>query len=184
MKNRSFFLAIVIAAVTTSCNTSTNPQQQGKGVVVATDITSKSLVLRPDSMPDEDWKFIAASVENKKLIEDIVEQVKSGKVKAYDVFNDKEALTTEQVSSILVPPPDTVETEDLDNPGKMVRKIVSQEFSYDMINYIWFKEDWAYDKGSNSFTKMVKSIALATEVYNEDGTVRGTKVLFVIKNNL
>ncbi|HTL83370.1 MAG TPA: hypothetical protein VL651_16760 [Bacteroidia bacterium] len=124
----------------------------------------------------------SGSVENTVLpsqryafFNSIINQIDSGKLKAYDPANDGKAMTADEVHT-------------------RVRSIVENysggsdelRFDYTAFNEITFTEDWYYDPATNSFYKKVKS---ATFVHrsdqngNEFENVWGRQEGFTVKFN-
>ena len=100
------------------------------------------------------------SFDRIELIDFIFEAVYSGKLQAYDYFED-EPMSIEQIKKL--------EAKD--------------EFDRSKIGKIQFKERWYFDPSNLKMVKEVHSVMLAYEVYRENGQFRGYKPGFKVYLN-
>ncbi len=139
-----------------------NPGPQNlkeKGFLVAEPIIYDVVVLNPD--PEDRWTTEKLEKLHKEaLVELIFQAVEEGKVTAWNYHTD-EKMSIKDIH--------TLEKTD--------------EFNKSKIGKIQFIEDWYFDEKRMRMTKVVKSIMLAYEVYDQFGKVRGYKAAFRIDLN-
>lgn len=185
MGNFFYFILMITIILNSSCKSKIETQEttgDNNYEVCAGQITSKSLVLKSDSMDEETWGYLVKKMDGKKLISDIVEQVRSGKVKAYERYDDTEALSGEEIENRLEIRVDTLYIENADN-SELTSTVVETN-PLDEMTEIHFKEDWRFDPLTLAITKKVIAYSLCKDVYDhETGELRGTKRLFWIKTN-
>ncbi|RUT78174.1 hypothetical protein [Ancylomarina longa] len=117
-------------------------------------------VLAHNPNPEDDWKTeCLANTDTKTMFTDIIKAVQSGKLKAFDYY-DNHQLTNEEV-----------------------RTIISKNNFTDRIGKIQFEEEWFWDKANMCLHKKVNKIMLAYELYDSTGKIRGYKAGFVVQLN-
>jgi len=129
------------------------------GNLVANPIIYDVIIKNPD--PEDRWATEKLEKLNKEALVDLIfNAVESGKVIAYNYHTDEKMSMKE---------------------FKALKKL--EEFDKSKIGEIQFIEDWYFDEVNMKMTKIVKSIMLAYEVYDQFGKVRGYKAAFRIDLN-
>ena len=129
------------------------------GNLVANPIIYDVIVKNPD--PDDRWSTEKLEKLNKDALIDLIfNAVENGKVSAYNYHTD-EIMSMKEFNAL--------------------KKL--EEFDKSKIGEIQFIEDWYFDEANMKMTKIVKSIMLAYEVYDQFGKVRGYKAAFRIDLN-
>lgn len=103
-----------------------------------------------------DWRL--RNLNTQKLIEEVFENVYSGRLNAYDYFTDA-ALTVEDVRNI----------EDTPN------------YARSLIEEIQFEETWLFSPELQIFHKEVHSFVLAYALYAQNGERMGLKPVFRVR---
>ena len=138
----------------------TPPQNlKEQGVLVAEPIIYDVVVLNPD--PEDRWATEKLNKLNKEALVDLIFQaVEEGRVTAYN-YHTEEKMSMKDIRALEK----------------------TEEFNKSKIGKIQFIEDWYFDEEKMKMTKVVKSIMLAYEVYDQFGKVRGYKAAFRIDLN-
>lgn len=139
-----------------------------KTMVYAVDLNS---VFHED-LNDEDFSDVGTITE--QLIGDVL----SGKLKAYDPFSE-ELITAEQVKSILA----FTDTVWLSNPetGDQSIDIVERDYTTEFYG-LTFKEKWSYDAEGSILDRKVVGLAPRIPVYSKQGgDLRGYTSAFWVK---
>lgn len=142
-----------------ACNqgSKTNPSfDPANGEIWAEQVESNTSIMKPDSWADEDWKKVNKNVDKEKIFNSIVDEVISGKQKAYDFFTDS-AYTVDEVKARL------------------------ENIKASSISAIRTREAWDFDKEKFMLNKQVKSICFFVPKIGEDGEYMGDKALFYVK---
>lgn len=115
------------------------------------------------------------------FIEIMLDAVKKGKVKAYSNMDDRftTALSKDQIMELLIGKPDTQYVED-PITFELTMQITSREFNPDVVTKYRLKEDWIFDRNLGRMVGRIIGIAPIRDIYNEDGTFRGSQALFWI----
>jgi len=166
MKPFLHFILLLILVSFISCSqpgkesTESVPGNQpvtGTGIKVADPIIYDALIKNPD--PEDRWGTEELKgFDRKKLVNLLFKAVYEGKATAYNYHTD-EPMSIEEIKAIEA----------------------SDEFDRSKIGKIQFVEDWYFDPKTMHMTKVVKSIMLAYEVYNQFDQLRGYKAAFRIK---
>ncbi len=129
------------------------------GNLIANPIIYDVIIKNPD--PEDTWSTEKLEKLNKEtLVDFIFKAVESGKVTAYNYHTDEKMSMKEFYA---------------------MKKL--EDFDKSKIGEIQFIEDWYFDEANMKMTKIVKSIMLAYEVYDQSGKVRGYKAAFRIDLN-
>jgi hypothetical protein len=137
----------------------TDQSLKGKGILIADPIIYDVVVLNPD--PEDRWTSEKLEKLNKEDLVDLIFQaIEEGKVTAYN-YHTEEKMSMKDIR--------TLEK--------------TEEFNKSKIGKIQFVENWYFDEKNMKMTKVVKSIMLAYEVYDQFGKVRGYKAAFRIDLN-
>lgn len=103
-----------------------------------------------------DWRL--RHLNTAKLVEEVFENVYSGRLKAYDYFTDA-ALTVEAVQNI-------------ENTPNYARSLIEE---------IQFEETWLFSPELQIFHKEVHSFVLAYALYAQNGERMGLKPVFRVR---
>lgn len=139
-----------------------------KTMVYAVDLNS---VFHED-LNDEDFSDVAP------ITEQLVKDVLSGKLKAYDAFSD-ELITAEQAKSVLA----FIDTIWYSNPetGDVSIDIVERNYTADFYG-LTFKEKWSYNAQGSILDRKVIGLAPRIPVYSrQGGELRGYTSAFWVK---
>lgn len=139
-----------------------------KTMVYAVDLNS---VFHED-LNDEDFSDVAPITE--QLISDVL----SGKLKAYDPFSD-EPITAEQAKSVLA----FTDTIWFNNPetGDVSIDIVVRDFTSEFYG-LTFKEKWSYDAEGSVLDRKIIGLAPRIPVHSkQEGMLRGFTSAFWVK---
>ncbi len=173
----------LIACVLLACNSKKQEPEpmavNQPGELCAEQIVSKSVIARNPEWDDEFWAYNVKKIDNKGLAKKITGLVLSGKIKAYEYYNDTVPLSIEKVRSILKIKTDTIFGED--QTGEVTQKIVVTD-PLAAVDEIRCKEDWRFDPATASITKKVSTYCLSRGVYDDNGSLKGSSALFWIKN--
>ena len=116
--------------------------------------------------PQHYWDRVSKFMDKEKIIRPILDGIKSGKLKVYDIWLYDKDVTNDAKARLLNV--DTMLIEDI-NTGKIEFNLVNTEISSDNISQIAFKEDWIFDSESLKLEKKVVAICLFIPLYSEDG---------------
>ena len=124
---------------------------------IADTIVCDMVVKNPD--PEDSWmESCLKDFKRKEFIELIFEDIYQNKLLAYEFYTGK-LLSVKEVKKI----------EETSN------------YRRDIIGKFQFREAWSYDKEKHIFIKKVYSIIFGYETYEENGSVKGYKPLFIIR---
>lgn len=100
---------------------------------------------------------------------------------ANPIFDDefKFPMTTQEVQNLLFSW-DTIEVEDVNNPGQFYKSASKKEITSAEIRQYWLKEDWYFDKQRSVMECKIVGICPLAEKKSESGEVVGLKPLFWI----
>jgi hypothetical protein len=124
------------------------------------DSINYGVVVRARDKNDEWQNKWLRSFDRREFVDFIFESVYSGRLQAYDYFED-EPVSIDQIKKL----------ED------------KEEFDRSKIGKIQFKERWYFDPSGLKMYKEVHSVMLAYEVYRENGKFRGYKPAFKVYLN-
>ena len=129
-------------------------------------------------------------IENRKLIEWLVNEVKEKRLKAYypympdpsDTSNTKliDSMMTEvDIDNIFL----SIDTELVIDPITLKEKMLFYEnkLDVDRITKLKVKQNWTYDKSSNQMISKVKEVKLLKDFYDEDGNFMVSAVIFKVR---
>lgn len=151
----ALFASLVLSSCESSGNQNLNRESPSLGEAISKPITYEVLVKNPDI--DDEWQTQCLENTNIKLMtKDILKAVNSGKLKAYDYY-DEHLLSISEVKTILK------------KNGKQ-----------NNIGNIQFQEEWYWDKDNLQLHKKVKSLMFGYEIFDENGKVRGYRASFVV----
>lgn len=169
-----FLLIVLILAfsmITFSCRNGANSEKN----IVTKRIQYDVPIRNPD--PDMDWwvQNIDGS-SREKLVKEIITQVTSGEVKAYDFLNGK-LFTAEEIKSMMKRI-DTISVERSTPPYDLVDTVLVTEIRLSDITKLRFLEEWTMDDKTLVFAKKVVGICPLAERLDDSGELRGYKPLF------
>jgi len=125
------------------------------GEKIANPIIYEILVNNPN--PEDDWKVeCLAHTYTKSMFTDIIKAVQSGKLSAFDYYDNHQLSQNE------------------------VNKIISSNNLPNTIGKIQFEEEWYWDKKKLVLQKKVNKLMFGYELYNTKGEIRGYKASFVV----
>lgn len=174
MKKGFYLLLSLPALIFYSCGNDAKTKDYKNEKQLTERIQYDVLIKTPD--PDLDWW--TQNIEGSKretFVKTILDLAYSGKVKAYDYFN--EPLTTEQVKAI-DNISDTISVQDPDNPDIYLDTVIKQTLDIQIITKVRFLEEWYLDEKDYSFDKKVCGVMLMKENYGDSMELRGYTPLF------
>ncbi len=123
-------------------------------------------------------------IHNRKALIDVLKEgIMEGTITAYAdaVIDDefKSPMAKEEVTA-LFSGSDTVYTDDLDNPGQLIQKIVEKTLEASAIKQYWIKEDWFFDKQRSVMDVRIIGISPLQEKMDESGNFKGYEPMFWI----
>jgi hypothetical protein len=125
-----------------------------------------------EDLNDEDFSDVSPLTEN--LIKDVL----SGKLKAYDRFSDQ-LLTSEEVKSVLQFT-DTLWFEEPETGDRSV-EIVERDYTSEFYG-LTFREQWTYDENGSIVNRKIIGLAPRIPVYSSaGGDLRGYTSAFWVK---
>ncbi|MDP6909057.1 MAG: hypothetical protein QF371_06100, partial [Flavobacteriales bacterium] len=128
--------------------------------------------IRKSDLNDEDFSDVSPLTEN--LIKDVL----SGKLKAYDRFSDQ-LLTSEEVKSVLQFT-DTLWFEEPETGDRSV-EIVERDYTSEFYG-LTFREQWTYDENGSIVNRKIIGLAPRIPVYSSaGGDLRGYTSAFWVK---
>lgn len=173
------FVAGLFSCTKEKTNETASSSPQGC-TVWADSISAQSPVVLQEGWSEADW-----ARENKyntaKIFNTIKDAVLAGKLKAYDVYENKE-ISLEEFKEILERT-DTVEQADEQKPENMRQLILKTELKAEDIARIDTKEKWFFDETALKLKKEVESITFLKNSYTESGEIRGVAGVFMVKLN-
>ena len=168
MRKSPLFYGLLLGLLITSCHR--EPEKKVLTERIQYDVTIKN----PDA--DQDWWV--QNMEGSKreaFIKMILDEAYSGKIKAYDAFNNP--LTVEQVKAI-GNRTDTVLGPSPKPPYDDTLMVVKQQLQLRDITKVRFLEEWYIDEGTFKMEKKVVGIAPMILKYSETGELQGSMLLF------
>jgi hypothetical protein len=149
-------------------NTSASAEGYTKEIDYAVDASG---IFHPD-LADEDFTDMQA------LMTQMIADVLSGKLQAFDPMDFSKSLTIEEVKSklittdsVYIPGPDSTE---------MVLTVIQTDHSKEFYS-IKFREQWKYAPDGAIIDRKVLAVAPRSPVYSTDGDILGHSSLFWIK---
>jgi len=129
--------------------------------------------------PDMDWwvQNIEGS-SREKLVQDIINQVTNGDVKAYDFLSCK-PFSTEEIKNIMKRV-DSISVERATPPYDLVDTVLVTEIRLSDITKLRFLEQWSMNEKTLAISKKVLGICPLAERRTDSGELRGYKPLFWI----
>jgi len=165
----SFFVAFLIFI--SSC---TNGTADNKNIVTKR-IQYDVLIHNTDT--EMDWWVQNIDGSNReKLLKDILVQVTSGKVKAYDFLTCK-PFNADEIKSMMKRV-DTISVERSIPPYDLVDTVLVTEIRLSDITKLRFLEEWTMNEKTLAFTKKIAGICPLAERLTDSGELRGYKPLF------
>jgi len=127
--------------------------------------------------PDMDWWIQNIEGSNREqLVKNLMQQVASGKVKAYDFLTCK-PFSNQDIKNMMRRT-DSISLERTSPPYQMYDTVVVTELHLSEITRLRFLEEWYIDKSTLKFTKKVAGICPMLERRSDSGELRGYKPLF------
>ena len=129
--------------------------------------------------PDMDWwvQNIEGS-SREKLVQDIINQVTNGDVKAYDFLSCK-PFSAEEIKNIMKRV-DSISVERATPPYDLVDTVLVTEIRLSDITKLRFLEEWSMNEKTLAISKKVLGICPLAERHTDSGELRGYKPLFWI----
>jgi len=109
-------------------------------------------------------------------IEILIDAIKNGKVTAFKDDRFTIQMDANDVLNALSPPPDTTYRERVDGSTEMI--IVKKDWDPETITKYRMKEDVIFDKNIGRMVHRIIGISPYKDIFNEDGTYRGSTPLF------
>jgi len=151
----ALFASLVLSSCESSGSQSINNPTVIHGQSIAKPITYEVLIKNPDS--DDEWQTeCLANTDIKLMAKDIIHAVTTGKLKAYDYF-DNHLLTKDEIKAIL-----------------------KKNGNQNNIGNIQFREEWYWDNKTLHLQKKIKSLMFGYEICGENNKVRGYRASFVV----
>jgi hypothetical protein len=164
-------LMLVFVVFAPSCR---NGGDGGKNVI--TQRIQYDVFIR-NTEPDMDWWVQNIEGRNReKLVKDIIQQVTTGKVNAYDFLTCK-PFTADEIKSMMKRI-DTISVERSTPPYDLVDTVLVTEIRLSDITKLRFLEEWSMNDKTLAFTKKVAAICPMAERLTDSGELRGYKPLF------
>jgi hypothetical protein len=184
---RNLLLFFNVALLISSCTPENKKPEEasktitlsnGKREVWAENIRSETDILKPKDFSDEDWKSFASFVDNRKIVNTLIDAVLSGKKKAYDGYYDSTELSIERIKEMI----NRIDTIVVQNPatGELERTIKKETMDEKTVDHIRFQENWYFDQENLRIEKEITKVCLVQNSYDEYGAFRGFKPLFWI----
>jgi hypothetical protein len=176
---------ILIIVLFFSCNNNTQGDHPFKFLEdkpIATSVGN--LALGSYNISDEEL------IENRKLIEWIVNEVKENRLKAYYPYMPDPSDTSKNstIDSLMSDEDlktifSSIDTFIIIDPVSGEEKIEYNEWelNVDRITKIKVEQNWAYDKMSNQMLSKIKEVKLLKDIYDEDGNFIVSAVIFKVK---
>ncbi|RKX19589.1 MAG: hypothetical protein DRP35_07465 [Candidatus Zixiibacteriota bacterium] len=149
---KKLFLLMLLTGILFSCNQSPKEvvkkeikkiimkDDDGTAYEMIADTVKYLIPLDKDSITDAPPFFVGFDKE--KFISQLVDSVLSGKVKAYDYFDNSE-MTISQIRQQMGLNVDTTFIEDPET-GEMQKKVITTEFNPDDVRELYVYERWFY----------------------------------------
>ena len=171
---KKFVLISLVLVFTISIQSCQKGRDAGKNVVtkrIQYDVSIKN------TDPDMDWWVQNIEGSNRdKLVKDIINQVTTGEVKAYDFFTCK-PFTTEDIKGMMKRV-DSISVERATPPYDLVDTVMITEIRLSDITKFRFLEEWSMNDKTLAFSKKVAGICPMVERRTDSGELRGYKPLF------
>jgi hypothetical protein len=164
-----YLLPIAFIIAIFACNNKKTETDNKNKKILAERIQYDVMIKSPD--PDYDWW--RENIEGSKretFVRTILDLAYSGKVKAYDYFNNP--LTPEEVKKI-GNRVDTVYYPDPVQPNKIIDTVFKTTLNIQEITKVRFLEEWYLDEKSYSFDKKVVGLMLMMPSYGDSSEIRG-----------
>lgn len=142
------------------------------------EIESKSAI---GDLSAEEYEASWLSVENRKsFLSDWFAKIKNNEFEVFVYIPDTLIPMSDQQLAYLFHHVDTeyVPVSAFKNDTIIYEEVLTSEG----VAFLKFKEDLYYDQSTGSVSKKVQYVCPMEKMYNEDGTVRGYKGLFWVKN--
>lgn len=128
--------------------------------------------------------YPTSPIQDRKALIDVIKTgITEGTITAYGdaVIDDefKSPMAKEEVVSLFTGV-DSIYTDDIDNPGELILKIVEKTLEADAIKQYWIKEDWFFDKQRSVLDVRIIGISPLQEKLDESGNFKGYEPLFWI----
>ena len=162
-------LILVLSLSMPSCN-----QSGGKNVV--TKRIQYDVPIRNTETDMDWWVQNIEGSEREKLVKDILAQVTSGEVKAYD-FLTCTPFTADEIKKMMKRV-DSISVERSTPPYDLVDTVMISEIRLSDITRLRFLEEWSMNEKTLAFSKTVAGICPMVERRSDSGELRGYKPLF------
>ncbi len=164
-------LMLTFSMFTFSCR---NGSDAGKNIV--TKRIQYDVQIRNSDLDMNWWVQNIEGSSREKLLKNIITQVTSGEVKAYDFLTCK-PFTADEIKSMMKRV-DTISVERSTPPYDLVDTVLVTEIRLSDITRLRFLEEWSMDNKTLVFTKKVAGICPLVERLTDSGELRGYKPLF------
>lgn len=158
-----------------ACNS--NPAFQGEKI----ETVYSTVLIAPEEMDFGYENIMEDDQSNREHLRDlaksIIDQVKSGTLKAYSTVIENQEISQKQLDEIWLKH-DTIYVPDGFNFNKVP---VEEVFEISDITHLRFKENWYYDSNNNLISKEVVEVCPMTASFEENGDYRGKVPMFWIK---
>ena len=181
MKNLLFIVIATVAMGFIGCkNNAKSEKEDDKNVF------SDKIVYEINLEKDADRPSWLEKLDSKKLVDYLIDNVLSGKLKAYDYFTNQ-YLTQKELKKIVESHTDTTFVQNPET-GVNETKVTKYEFDRSDVKSLVFIEKW-YIKDDSKFKKKVKGIGLVKHYYKKaEGENLDEKLLkdllFVVEFNV
>lgn len=162
-------LILVLSLSMPSCN-----QSGGKNIV--TKRIQYDVPIRNTETDMDWWVQNIEGSEREKLVKDILAQVTSGEVKAYDFLTCK-PFTVDEIKKMMKRI-DSISVERSTPPYDLVDTVMISEIRLSDITKLRFLEEWSMNEKTLAFSKKVAGICPMVERRTDSGELRGYKPLF------
>jgi hypothetical protein len=171
---KKFVLMSMVLVFTISFQSCQKGGDAGKNVVtkrIQYDVSIKN------ADPEMEWWVQNIEGSNRdKLVKDIINQVTTGEVKAYDFMTCK-PFTTEEIKGMMKRV-DSISVERATPPYDLVDTVMITEIRLSDITKLRFLEEWSMNDKTLAFSKKVAGICPMVERRTDSGELRGYKPLF------
>ena len=176
------FLLITVLFLACNNNSKEDPLKFLEDRSIATSVGN--LALGSYNISDEEL------VENRKLIEWVVTEVKEKRLKAYHPYmlDPSDTSNTNIIDSIMSD--DHLESifSSVDTllkidsvTGDEVMEFIEWELNVDRITKLKLEQNWAYDKRTNQMISKIKEIKVLKDIYDGDGHFIVSAVVFKVR---
>ena len=178
------FYYLFICSILFACNTM--PKEDPLRFLENKSITSSvgNLSLGSYNISDEEL------IENRKLVEWIINEVKENRLKVYYPYmlDPKDTSNSTTIDSLMSDADIeniflSVDTELIFDPVTLEEKYLFHEnkLNVDRITKLKVKQGWTYDKNSNQMISKIYEIKLLKDIYDDNGNFIVSAVLFKVK---